>query len=334
MRTPRHPVAPTDLASLARFIQSDDCQSILMLTGAGVSVAAGIPDFRSPTGMYAQLRPETITTSSTHELKLIQRNPAYVVSWDIFQHNQLPYLEVRRPFILGTLEQKWKATLAHRFAEFLHTKTHKLTRIYTQNIDGLEFQTSIPRDKIVNVHGSLSEIACEGCKYQVDLESFCQSLKANIRDIYGIDNEPPTVSRPILCPACQRPLLKPTTVLFGRSLPEEFFAKSAQDVSEADLLIIAGTSLVVSPANSLVYKVPDSTVRVVINREPVGEELGIDYSTNSSERTQRDFFAQGECDQIFLGLIKELGWLVDIQGMIDLLPEESARIVQESTGLN
>ena len=50
--------------------------------------------------------------------------------------NQFPYLEVRKPFILGTREETWKATIAHRFAELLHTKTNKLTRVYTQNIDG------------------------------------------------------------------------------------------------------------------------------------------------------------------------------------------------------
>jgi NAD-dependent deacetylase sirtuin 2 len=68
------------------------------------------------------------------------------------------------------------------------------------------------------------------------------------------------------------------------------------------LLIVAGTSLVVSPANSLVYNVPKTTLRVIINNEPVGEELGIDYSSYAS----RDFFAKGDCDQVFLDSINEL----------------------------
>ena len=72
----------------------------------------------------------------------------------MFMQNAYPYLEVRRPFILGTAKQQWKATLSHHFFELLHEQG-KLTRLYTQNIDGLDFQTQIPNDKIVPVHGSI-----------------------------------------------------------------------------------------------------------------------------------------------------------------------------------
>jgi NAD-dependent SIR2 family protein deacetylase len=92
-----------------------DCRNIALLTGAGVSVASGIPDFRSPGGMYDTLKPELLTATS-HQKRLMERDPTYVVSWDVFQHNACPYLEVRRPFILGTRDQTWKATIAHRFA--------------------------------------------------------------------------------------------------------------------------------------------------------------------------------------------------------------------------
>jgi NAD-dependent SIR2 family protein deacetylase len=80
---------PVDIASLARYILSPDCQSIALLTGAGVSVASGIPDFRSPGGMYDTLRPDLITCS-THERLLLERDPTYVVSWEIFQANSFP----------------------------------------------------------------------------------------------------------------------------------------------------------------------------------------------------------------------------------------------------
>ena len=83
--------------------------------------------------------------------------------------------------------------------------------------------------------------------------------------------------------------MKPRTVLFGRSLPSEFFERIQEDLPLVDLLIVAGTSLVVSPANSVVFSVPDTTIRVVVNREPVGAELGVDYSVNA----KRDFFANG-----------------------------------------
>ena len=91
----------TDITSLARFILSEECKSICVLTGAGVSVASGIPDFRSPGGMYSTLNPDLLT-ASPYQRKLMKSDPTYVVTWDIFQNNQFPYMEVRKPFILGT----------------------------------------------------------------------------------------------------------------------------------------------------------------------------------------------------------------------------------------
>lgn len=316
---------PVDLATLAKLILSPQCKSIAFLTGAGVSVSSGIPDFRSPGGMYDTLRPNLLTASE-QERRLMQMDPTYVVSWDIFRQNAFPYLEVRRPFILGTREHQWKATIAHRFAELLHTKTGKLTRVYTQNIDGMYAQCQeIPLEKIVHVHGTLSQVGCEGCQTDMDFEDFCDKLKDNIKDIYNTsDGGVAKTSKPILCPNCDKALVKPKTVLFGRQLPVEFFEKRELDMPNLDLLIIAGTSLVVSPANSLVYSVPESTIRVVVNQQPVGQDLGIEYGKNKSKR---DFFAQGDCDEIFLQLIQELGWVNDIQAKKDSLPEQSLKLL-------
>lgn len=313
---------PTDIAGLARFILSQDCQSIAFLTGAGASTASGIPDFRSPGGMYDTLRPELITATEEQRWKM-SIDPTVVVSWDMFSENAFPYLEVRRPFILGTQEQKWKATVTHRFAELLHLKTKKLTRIYTQNIDGLDFQCEgIPRNKIVSVHGTIREASCEGCGAAMDFNEFCSNVRTNIKDIYKQDNDAPKESVPILCNKCERPLVKPKTVLFGRSLPSEFFECAERDLPTIDLLIIAGTSLVVSPANSLVPAVAKDAIRVVVNTEPVGTELGLIYD---EDHRKRDFFAQGECDVVFLELIQELGWLDDLNA--DFLPPSSAELV-------
>jgi NAD+-dependent protein deacetylase sirtuin 2 len=319
-------VAPVDLPSLAKWILSPECRSIALLTGAGVSVASGIPDFRSPGGMYATLRPELLT-ATPEQRRWMEDDPTYVVSWDIFRENQFPYLEVRRPFILGTRNQQWKATIAHRFAELVHTKIHKLTRVYTQNIDGLDRQCQgIPDDKIVNIHGSIAQVACEGCGADLDLDDFCRQVEANIKNIYEPEKGP-SKSTPVECPHCGQALVKPKTVLFGRSLPEEFFIRAQEDMPSLDLLIVAGTSLVVSPANSLVRLASNDAKRVIINTEPVGADLGIDYSGKG-----RDFFAQGECDHVFLELISELGWLDDLVVASDTLPETSRVRLQTKLG--
>jgi NAD-dependent deacetylase sirtuin 2 len=160
----------------------------------------------------------------------------------------------------------------------------------------------------------------------MDMNEFCSLVETNIKDIYDQTNpHGPNESKPILCNNCHKPLVKPTTVLFGRNLPTEFFESSEQDLPALDLLIVAGTSLVVSPANSLVYRCPTRTKRVVINKEPVGGELGIQYDSSSD----RDCFIQGDCDEIFLDLIVELGWFDDLYRMIDLLPPFSADLVQD-----
>lgn len=316
--------APIDLAGVAQCILSGECQSIVILSGAGVSVSSGIPDFRSPGGMYDTLKPDLITATPAQR-QLMRRDPTHVVEKNMFLQNQFPYLEVRRPFILGTRDGRWKATLAHRFAELLHLRTGKLTRVYTQNIDGLDRQTSIPPEKILAVHGTISEAACEICEAEVDFEEFCEEVKSRVKDIYGVDEEAPKESTPILCKSCGNPTVKSRTVLFGGSMPLEFFRRVPEDLPKVDLLIIAGTSLVVAPANGIVFGVPDDAIRVVVNKEEVGSELGIDYSDNA----ERDFFAKGSCDEVFLDLVCQLGWLDDLQKVLHELPRESAKLVMD-----
>ena len=331
--------APVDIPGLARFILSQDCQSIAILTGAGISTASGIPDFRSPGGLYDTLRPELITATPEQQQRM-RYDPTEVVAWSMFATNSFPYLEVRRPFILGTQQNQWKATIGHRFMELLHTKVNKLKRIYTQNIDGLDFQChQIPAEKIIPVHGTIREASCEGCGTEMDYEEFCTMVRTNIKDIYNVDAAAPAESKPITCPHCQRPLIKPKTVLFGRSLPSEFFDNLEDDVSHLDLLLIIGTSLVVAPANSVVQAVPKTTIRVVVNTEPVGSELGIVYNSSNNnnnddhcQETKRDLFLQGDCDDLLLKLIVELGWLDDVYP--DVLPSSSAdRVLQAQRDL-
>mmetsp|Transcript_1469 Transcript_1469/g.3260 ORF Transcript_1469/g.3260 Transcript_1469/m.3260 type:complete len:400 (+) Transcript_1469:164-1363(+) len=355
-----------DMKSLAEYILHPKCRSICTLTGAGVSVASGIPDFRSPGGLYDTLRPELLT-ATPEQRHILRQDPMHVVSWKLFRDNPLPYMEVRRPFILGTQAKQWKPTIAHRFAELLHTKTtntvttkknnqtttstqnaacgsnsssssSKLTRVYTPNIDGLDHLCDdIPSSKIVNVHGRISNVACEGCKATMDFDEFCDKVRTQIKDIYdsspGPKAEPTSTttktSTEILCPSCGQGLVKPTTVMFGRNVPSEFFERLEDDMPTTDLLIVAGTSLVVSPANSLVNLVPKSTPRVVFNLQPVGKHLGLKSSNSKKDPSDLDFYKEGECDALFLELIEELGWMEDLVSTIEVLPPKSQKLVRE-----
>ena len=213
------PRASLDLAGTAEFLKSGACKSVYVLTGAGASTGAGIPDFRSPGGMYDSLRPELITATEAQR-KRMRMDPVNVVMKDMFFQNQFPYLEVRRPFILGTQQQQWKATLTHWFMRFLEEEG-LLKRLFTQNIDGLDYQTGISRELVTNVHGSLARVSCEGCGYEMPFDDFCAQVRTNVKDIYRTDPTAPAESSNINCPRCNAPLVKPNTVLFGSSLPSE-----------------------------------------------------------------------------------------------------------------
>ena len=325
---------PTDIPSLARFILSPECRHIGVLTGAGVSVASGIPDFRSPGGLNDQLQPDRLTVTDDQR-RLLESDPMHVVSWDMFSQNALPYLEVRRPFILGTRQSRWKPTLAHRFLELLHTKTGKLQRVYTQNIDGLHFLCDgIPESKMIAVHGSINQVQCEGCRADMEYAAFCAKVRTHVKDIYDEDEDAPTESKPILCDNCHQPLVKPSTVLFGRSLPRRFFEQLPRDAPKWDVLLILGTSLLVSPANSVVTEVnTNRTLRVVINREPVGTELGLEFTAEEEPDTRfdnhksSDLFLQGDCEDITLQLMVELGWLDDV-AKFDFPPSSAEKLEQ------
>jgi NAD-dependent deacetylase sirtuin 2 len=322
MHMPKPPEFPDEMAD---FLRSPLCQSICVLAGAGMSVSSGIPDFRSAgVGLYDTIRPELLTASEL-EQAIIEDDPTLALDKGMFLRNPLPMLELKRDFILGTQTQRWKATLAHRFVELLHTKLGKLTRLYTQNIDGLELQTSIPKDKIVNVHGSMGAAACELCEAEVDFDEFCGKVSSNIKDITGRDEEAPTTSTPITCEACGKPTVKPTIVLFRGSMPQIFHRRTAEDLPDCDLLIIMGTSLQVAPANSLVYRIPPTALRMVMNNEKVGRRLGIMYGEDSI----RDVFAQGYTDETCLDLAEKMGWLEDLNEIIDELPESSARLLRQ-----
>lgn len=149
-------------------------------------------------------------------------------------------------------------------------------------------------------------------------------MKTQIKDIYNVDPTAPKESSEIRCPACNKALVKPNTVLFGSSLPGAFFEELPQ-LDEADLLIVAGTSLVVSPANSVVNYVPSTCCRLIVNKEPVGQDLGIRYG---SWAVQDVWTGEMSCDEAFMELIQLLGWQEKVKRIQHLLPESNQELIK------
>eukprot|EP00606_Chrysophyceae_sp_TOSAG23-5_P000406 GSChrysophyteH2.ASY1.ANO1.1731.1 assembled CDS len=154
-------------------------------------------------------------------------DPTTVISWELFRVNPLPYMEVRRPFILGTAEARWKLTVAHLFPRLLADKG-LLHHVFTQNIDGLDYQSGVPHQQVVAVHGSIGQVSCEYCGTPQDLPTFRTAVKEQIKDIYGEESGGPAHSTPILCSKCGKAGVKPSTVLYGRNLPQAFWTAQSQ----------------------------------------------------------------------------------------------------------
>ena len=154
-----------DLNGLAEYILSAKCHKIAILAGAGISVSAGIPDFRSKNGFYNTLNINNLTTLSKLQKEEINKYPERILSVDLFKTNPEIYMILRRDFILSI--DKYLPTLTHWFFRLLYDKK-LLKRYYSTNIDGLDIATNIPSNILINVHGTSSNAVCFCCNKEFD----------------------------------------------------------------------------------------------------------------------------------------------------------------------
>lgn len=227
------------MSDVIRLIK--ESKKILVLTGAGVSVSCGIPDFRSRDGIYARLAvdfPDLPDPQAMFDVSYFIRDPR-------------PFFKFAREIYPG----KFKPSRSHRFISLLQ-KTGRLLRNYTQNIDTLEQVAGITN--VIQCHGSFATASCFKCKHQVG----CETIR---EDIFN-----QTIPR---CPKCPPDevlgILKPDIVFFGESLPDKFHRQMSLDQHEADLLIVIGSSLKVRPVALIPSSLPNEIPQILINREPL-----------------------------------------------------------------
>lgn len=212
-----------------------EIQRIVVLAGAGISVSAGIPDFRSPgTGLYSNLE------------KYGLRKPEDVFTLDFFRKDPRPFTLLAREI---WPDARARPTAAHFFVRLLECHGW-LHRHYTQNIDGLDSAAGISSKHLVQAHGSFGAGHCIDCR-----QPFTRSF---LRDRIFSGETP-------RCPCGG--LVKPDIVFFGEELPERFENCSKHDFRSCDLIICMGTSLKVEPFASLPDRVPPHVPRILINRE-------------------------------------------------------------------
>lgn len=201
---------------------------IVFFGGAGVSTESGIPDFRSKDGLY--------------KLKSKYGRPyEEMLSHDYFYEDTKTFYKFYKEFMITNA----KPNKAHLFLAELEKK--KDVTIITQNIDGLHQIAG--SKKVIELHGSIHRNYCTRC-----------GRFYSLKEMLSLGEVP-------LCESCKG-IVKPDVTLYQEMLNEEAIESAISALRKADLLIVAGTSLKVYPANGLINYYRGSRI-VVINKEPL-----------------------------------------------------------------
>lgn len=212
----------TRLAELIR-----ESRSTVVLTGAGVSVPSGIPDFRTPgKGLWEKVNPMEVA-----HIDVFRREPDRF--WHFYADRFASLVDV-------------EPNGAHDAIAELERRGH-VRGVITQNIDRLHRKAG--SENVIEVHGSIEWSACPECGGRVSIE--------RVLAILGEQSGAPE------CEACISPL-KPGVVLFGELLPEEAINRAHELAAEADLMICVGSSLEVFPVASLPGVTAESGGRLAI----------------------------------------------------------------------
>jgi len=204
-----------DAQRLAELLVGAGHGGTVIFTGAGVSTESGIPDFRSPGGIWSQYAP---IDYSDYVLDPAMR----AESWRRGLHTYPPIAEAQPNPAHRAIAAWWRAGL--------------VSGVVTQNIDGLHQKAGLPDDAVVELHGNSHWVSCLICNDRTDRLSVHARVEAGEAD-----------------PSCQRcgGILKATTISFGQALPTDALAEAQRLHAEARLCIVVGSSLVVYPAATL-----------------------------------------------------------------------------------
>lgn len=219
----------------------DGSNNIVFFGGAGVSCESGIPDFRSVDGLYYE-------KYAYSPEEMLSRTFFYKQTEEFFRFykNKMIY-------------EQAQPNAAHiKLAQL--EEQGKLKGIITQNIDGLHQKAGA--QNVVELHGSIHRNYCIKCGEFYGL-----------KDVIGQQNIP-------VCRKCEG-IIKPDVVLYEEALNEQLIKEAVRLISQAQVLVIGGTSLVVYPAAGFIHYFQGDKL-VVINKEPISTELKIDLQINDA----------------------------------------------------
>jgi NAD-dependent deacetylase len=221
-----------DLVSGLRNLLANSSRAVVF-TGAGVSTESGIPDFRSPGGIWTNNRPIDFS--------------------DFLASEEMRREAWRRKFKVDGAISQAVPNDGHRIiADWIHSGPASL--LITQNVDGLHQASGIPDEYIVELHGNTTYAHCLDCAQRYEL--------APIRAAFEADESLP------VCSVCDG-IIKTAPISFGQAMPQREMGIAEQGSRECDLFLVIGSSLVVYPAAGLPVLAKRSGAKlVIINREP------------------------------------------------------------------
>ncbi len=206
---------------------------VVAFTGAGISTESGIPDFRSPGGLWATNTP--------------------VEFGDFVSSAEMRKEAWRRKFAIDDATAGVRPNRGHDALAHL-VQIGKMTTVITQNIDNLHQDSGIPASHVVELHGNGTYARCLDCSARHEL--------IWVREEFESTGEPPD------CPACGG-MVKSATVSFGQSMPEHEMWRAEAATLDCDLFLAIGSSLVVYPAAGFPLLAKRNGARlVIVNREP------------------------------------------------------------------
>ena len=274
---------------------------VVVVAGAGMSTSCGIKDFRSRDGLYADK-----STAGLFTLQYLETQPRL-------------FYETFHELFVPVLDKRIKPSKTHALLALLK-QLGWLLRVYTQNIDMLEYEVGLSEDDIVECHGSCREAQCTKCSFRVTTRAAMETaFWSHVR-----------LSKPPHCTACGS-LLRPAITFFGEPMPERFLLAN-QDLPSCDLVMVIGTSLVVYPVAALPQSANSKAVRVLLNRESSGcfqfvppspppviiaDDMREEHRQRHEKSIYRDIFLQGDCDTSAEGLADALGHSKDYEAIVE-----------------
>ncbi|MGH7050548.1 MAG: SIR2 family NAD-dependent protein deacylase [Acetobacteraceae bacterium] len=205
----------------------------VVFTGAGISTESGIPDFRSPGGVWSRMRPiqfAEFVASEEWRREAWRRAFSNSSGW------------------VGAAPNSGHRAIARLVA------AGKVASVITQNVDNLHIESGIPAERVIELHGNASYATCLACGLRHELEALR-------RRFLGHGQVPS-------CRECGG-IVKTATISFGQPMPLEAMRRAGEEALAADLFIVLGSSLVVFPAAGFPRLAKENGARLaIINREP------------------------------------------------------------------